>query len=125
MVDDDAGNLVRHVLEPVENPFQVAVDLAADNIIHRIAVLGSLEQRLEPGMLVRTVGKTPVKTVEQFAEAMKKESSQSSVMLLVRTVQCKTCGGIGRVPAGPAASAPPPVPAAPPEMAGEMDRTAA
>ena len=31
---------------------------------------------LEPGMLIRAVGKTPVANVEQFAEALKKESPQ-------------------------------------------------
>ena len=36
-------------------------------------------------MLIRAVGKTPVKNVEQFAQALKKQSLDAGVMLLVRT----------------------------------------
>jgi serine protease Do len=42
---------------------------------------------LEPGMLIRAVGKTPVKNVEQFVDVLKKESVESGVMLLVRTAE--------------------------------------
>jgi S1-C subfamily serine protease len=45
------------------------------------------KQRLEPGMLIRSVDKTQVSTVEQFADAMKKASSKSGVLLLVRTTE--------------------------------------
>ncbi len=40
---------------------------------------------LQAGYLIRQVGKTPVKNVEQFAEAMKHESAKSGVMFLIRT----------------------------------------
>ena len=45
------------------------------------------KQRLEPGMLIRSVDKTQVNTVEQFANAMKKASPQSGVLFLVRTAE--------------------------------------
>ena len=37
-------------------------------------------------MLIRSVNKSAVKNVEQFAEAMKKVSPKEGVLLLVRTV---------------------------------------
>ena len=40
---------------------------------------------LQPGMLIRSVNKMPLKNVEQFAESMKKVSPNEGVLLLVRT----------------------------------------
>ena len=40
---------------------------------------------LEPGMLIRKVGRTSVKNVQQFEEALKHESSKSGVLLNVHT----------------------------------------
>ncbi len=45
------------------------------------------KQHLEPGMLIRSVDKTQVSTVEQFANAMKKASPQSGVLFLVRMAE--------------------------------------
>jgi serine protease Do len=40
---------------------------------------------LQPGMLIRSVNKSAVKNVEQFADAMKKVAPHEAVLLLVRT----------------------------------------
>ncbi len=42
-------------------------------------------KHLEPGMLIRSVNKTPVKNVEQFADVVKKASPKEGLLLLVRT----------------------------------------
>ena len=41
------------------------------------------EKRLEPGMLIRKIGRTPVKNVQEFAAAMKHESPKAGVMFQV------------------------------------------
>jgi serine protease Do len=43
------------------------------------------KKHLEPGMLIRSINKTPVKNVEQFADVVKKASPQEGLLLLVRT----------------------------------------
>jgi len=43
------------------------------------------EAGLGPGVLVRKVGRTPVKTIGEFAEALEKESPAEGVLLQVRT----------------------------------------
>ena len=40
-------------------------------------------KRLEPGMLIRKVGKTPVKNVQDFEAAMKHESPKAGVWFQV------------------------------------------
>jgi serine protease Do len=45
------------------------------------------KQHLEPGMLILSVDKTQVGTVEQFADAMKKASPKAGVLFLVRTAE--------------------------------------
>ena len=58
VVDHDALDLVGDVLEPVEHPFDMAVDLAADEEVHRLLGAMRLEQRLEAGV-VEPVGAGP------------------------------------------------------------------
>jgi serine protease Do len=50
---------------------------------------GSVASRkgLQAGMLVRKVGKTEVRNVEQFAEALEKESLDKGIMLQIRTAE--------------------------------------
>ena len=43
------------------------------------------EAGIGPGVLVRKVGRTPVKTIGEFAEALEKESPAEGVLLQVRT----------------------------------------
>jgi serine protease Do len=43
------------------------------------------EAGIGPGVLVRKVGRTPVKTIGEFAEALEKESPEEGVLLQVRT----------------------------------------
>jgi serine protease Do len=59
-----------------------------DGVVIRQVDEGSpaAKKGLQPGMLIRSVNKSAVKNVEQFAEAMKKVSPQEGVLLLVRTV---------------------------------------
>ena len=43
MVDDDAVDLVRHVIEPVDHFLQMIVHLVADEEVHRVGAAGLLE----------------------------------------------------------------------------------
>jgi S1-C subfamily serine protease len=43
------------------------------------------EKGLGPGVLIRAVGKTPVKTIAEFQEAIEKENAEDGVVLKVRT----------------------------------------
>jgi serine protease Do len=43
------------------------------------------EKGLGPGVLIRAVGKTPVTTIAEFQEAIKKENAEDGVVLKVRT----------------------------------------
>src|ERR1700761_2946010 len=56
LLDDDAADAVRHVLETVHDLFEMVVDLDADDIGHRVAVAAMLlEQRLD-ACIVHGVG---------------------------------------------------------------------
>ncbi len=59
----------------------------ADGVIIRNVTPESpaAKKGLQPGMLVRKVGRTPVKNVRQFEEAMKHESAKAGVLMQVHT----------------------------------------
>jgi serine protease Do len=46
----------------------------------------AMEKGLEPGMLIRKVGRTPVSSVAEFTAALEKETSPDGVIFQVRTV---------------------------------------
>ena len=55
-------------------------------VVDRVDADGvAAEAGIGPGVLVRKVGKTPVKTIGEFAEAIEKESPAEGVLLQVRT----------------------------------------
>ncbi|MFM8705583.1 MAG: Do family serine endopeptidase [Planctomycetia bacterium] len=55
-------------------------------VVGRVAPDGvAAEAGLGPGVLVRKVGKTPVTSIAEFAEAIEKESPEEGVVLQVRT----------------------------------------
>lgn len=51
MVDHETLNLVGDVFEAVDDLFEVAVDFAADDEVHRIGLAVRLEQRLDAGIM--------------------------------------------------------------------------
>lgn len=55
-------------------------------VIHKVDPNSvAAEKGLQPGMLIRKVGKTPVKSVEDFKAALKNESLQDGILMHVRT----------------------------------------
>src|SRR3990170_438875 len=55
MLDDNALNFIRNVLQPVDRTFQVIVNLVAANKVHWISCFGPLIQILEP-LIMQVIG---------------------------------------------------------------------
>ena len=54
-------------------------------LVLTVKVSVAAEAGIGPGVLIRKVGKTAVKTIADFAEAIEKESPVEGVVLQVRT----------------------------------------